>query len=294
LPQSPAVLLKVVEMNRRNNVSVAAAPQTQRTSTNPFLRRTSVNPAFHSAEHEDHSSVLTERARTVLAVVCRESVAEMDTTDEAESAKQGDRHQMEVAAETHAERLLHLFRTGDTEKEVESINPQQLSVDPYGLIFALYEEYCPRLFGYLSSLHLKREESEEVIQETFTLLTDALLSKKPIDNVQGWIVRVAHNLSVNVIRRKERDFRRIREISAFEYESVRDQGSSPEEALLQQEQTQQLEVALLRFTPRQRQCFYLRAEGFRYKDIAIALGISSQRAARVVEQVTVRLAAICG
>jgi RNA polymerase sigma-70 factor (ECF subfamily) len=141
---------------------------------------------------------------------------------------------------------------------------------------------------------MRQEEAEEVIQETFTLLTAALLQKTEIENVQGWIVRVSHHLAVDVIKQKERNANRIRDLSAFEFDSIRDRASSPEETLLKQEQTQRIETALSQFTPLQRQCFYMRAEGFRYKDIALALGISPQRVERVVKKVTVRLAAVCG
>ena len=67
-----------------------------------------------------------------------------------------------------------------------------------------------------------------------------------------------------------------------------------ETAKLTPEQRKQMETALSRFGPLQRQCFHLRAQGFRYKDIGLALGISTQRVALIVKQVTARLAAICG
>jgi RNA polymerase sigma-70 factor (ECF subfamily) len=97
-----------------------------------------------------------------------------------------------------------------------------------------------------------------------------------------------------VIRRRDRDARLFHDATDFEFESVRDQRSNPDEALLEMERRQAIETALTRFTSQQRQCFYMRAEGFRYKDIGSALGISEQRAALIVKQVIVRLVAICG
>jgi len=64
--------------------------------------------------------------------------------------------------------------------------------------------------------------------------------------------------------------------------------------LFEKEQRQAIETTLLRFTPKQQQCFHMRAEGFRYKDIGLALGISEQRAAFIVKQVIVRLTTIFG
>lgn len=279
-------------------MSFAAISHTQRTSSALIPASFSTLRASHGAERGGISPLVKKRV-TELALVREEGVAEMDITEESEpsvgdSLERATAKTHEFVPEEHVERLLHLFHSSDTEKEEEDIAPQQLSIDPHGQIFALYEEYCPRLFGYLRSLHLKQEEAEEVIQETFTLLTTALLRKTNIENVQGWIVRVSHHLAVDVIKQKERNANRIRDLSAFEFESVRDRASSPEENLLKQEQTRRIEDALKRCTPLQRQCFYMRAEGFRYKDIALALGISPQRAERVIKKVTVRLAAVCG
>jgi RNA polymerase sigma-70 factor (ECF subfamily) len=69
---------------------------------------------------------------------------------------------------------------------------------------------------------------------------------------------------------------------------------SPEEAYLKNERISRMETALSSFSKLNQQCFHMRVQGFRYKDIAMALGISEQRVAFVVKQVAMRLAAICG
>jgi RNA polymerase sigma-70 factor, ECF subfamily len=201
----------------------------------------------------------------------------------------------EFIPEDQADQALHLLLAQYVSEEKEDeIDRQTFIGSQEEQIFALYNEYRPRLFGYLRSLRLKREEAEEVIQETFLELTTALVRRSGIENVQGWIIRVAHHLAVDVIKRKERDAGRIRDVSAFEFDSFQDQKSSPEETLLNKEQQQQMVAALEQLGPLQRECFHMRAQGFRYKDIGSALGISTQRVALIVKQVTVRLAAICG
>lgn len=217
----------------------------------------------------------------------------MDIADETESVL-GSSFHSDLVLEEQTERLLRLFGGMDASDKEDAIGHHRLSGDPHDQIFALYDEYRPRLFGYLRSLHLRREEAEEVIQETFLQLTTALVRKTSFDNVQGWIIRVAHHLAVDVIKRKERDEGHIRDVSAFEFDSIQDQKLSPEETLLKKEQRKQMESALSRFGPLQRQCFHMRAQGFRYKDIGLALGISTQRVALIVKQVTAHLAAICG
>jgi len=164
----------------------------------------------------------------------------------------------------------------------------------YRQILELYDKFRPRLLRYIQSMYLSREQAEDVIQETFARLAKEFSHKIVIDNVQGWIVRVAHNLSVDIIKNKERESSHFCALSAIDLEICADLSMSPEEEYLKKEQIQQLEGALLGLNPRQRQCFQMRAQGFRYKDIAGALGVSEQRAALIVRQVSVRLAAICG
>lgn len=214
----------------------------------------------------------------------------MDITDEADAALEAGPPQ-----EHHPNRFFEIFgRVNDSGREEESIDRARFGTDLNAEVFALYEEYAPRLFRYLRSLHLRPDEAEELIQETFTLLIAALLKKTAIANVQGWIVQVAHHQAVDAIKRRERDANRFGHISDYEFDCVQDNATSPEQTLLEREQGRQIEVALERFTPLQRQCFYLRAEGFRYGDIALALGITKQRVAAVLKKVTFRLAAICG
>jgi RNA polymerase sigma-70 factor (ECF subfamily) len=158
---------------------------------------------------------------------------------------------------------------------------------------ALYDEYRPRLYRYLRSLGLKRDWADEVIQETFMRLMVKLLAEEEIRNMQAWVIRVSHNLAVDV-HKKERGAIGSEESTEFLIQNHADPSSSPEEVFARSERAAQMELALSTLKPQQLQCFRMRAHGFRYRDIGLALGISEQRAAFVVKQAAVRLAALCG
>jgi RNA polymerase sigma-70 factor, ECF subfamily len=179
------------------------------------------------------------------------------------------------------------------ERKERSLERQGATEGTQEQILALYDEYRPRLFRYLRSMKVDRDQAEEVIQETFMRLTTELLQQTAIENVPGWIVRVAHNLAIDLLKKRDRRVVHSSE-SEFALENCVDSTSSPEEAYLEKERAQSMEVALSQLSPQQRDCFHMRAQGFRYKDIAVALRISEQRAAFVVKQAAVRLAAICG
>lgn len=160
-------------------------------------------------------------------------------------------------------------------------------------IAALYHEWRPQLFRYIRSMNLSRHETEEIIQETFMRLTKQLLKVNNIENVQGWIVRVAHNLAVDQIRKNERDPSDASDQTAA-FERRIDPTPNPEEAYSRKEQIRRMMIVLSGLEPRRRQCFQMRARGVCFKNIGLALGISEQRAALLVKQVAVRLAATCG
>jgi RNA polymerase sigma-70 factor (ECF subfamily) len=269
-------------------VSVAAASHTQRTSTNFPFRRT---------------SALAGKVGVELALVRGGGVADMGIREEVPSALNDnfDRASMRAdsfVSDEHIEHILRLFPrvsvAGEERDEARDIDHREFDSGTYEEILALYREYRPKLFAYVRSLYLTKDEAEDVIQETFLRLTNKLLQKVDIKNVQGWVVHAAHDLAVDVLRRRDRDADRFHTQTGFEFENVKDRTSGPEEMLFEKEQRQAIETALLRFTPQQQQCFHMRAEGFRYKDIGLALGISEQRAALVVKQVIVRLTAVFG
>jgi RNA polymerase sigma-70 factor (ECF subfamily) len=281
-------------------VSFAATSHTRRTGAILLSRSFSTIRTPEGAGQRGLSSLLVEKAGTELALVCREGVAEVDIIGETKPSLEGDvdRDRTEVqefVPDEHTKHILHMFRAMDaSDSDVTDVDQQGVSADPRGQIILLYDEYRPRLFGYIRSLGLKRDDAEEVIQETFVQLTITLLNKSDIDNVPGWIVRVAHNLAMNVFRRKERQAFRIRDVEDVEWEAFIDPTSSPEETYLKEEQIQRMRSALATLNPQQRRCFHLRVQGFRYKDIGLALGISEQRAGRIVNTATDLLGVLCG
>jgi RNA polymerase sigma-70 factor (ECF subfamily) len=182
------------------------------------------------------------------------------------------------------------------EKEEESDGPRQPLSEQHALIVALYDELSRELYRYVSGMRLGREHTKEIIQETFLRLSMQMTKDDEIENIRGWIIRVAHNLAVDMRRKMNQQWKDAEEeLQAMEAMAERsDPSPDPEEVYLKEEQLQRMKMALETFKPKHRYCFEMRTQGFRYKDIAEALGMSEQRVALVVKNVTIRLAAICG
>jgi RNA polymerase sigma factor (sigma-70 family) len=151
-----------------------------------------------------------------------------------------------------------------------------------------YEELNVALCRYLLALGLTVDAAEDVAQETFLRLARCLRAGSKIDNKQAWIFQVAHNLSMDI----HRAHRRSRVEFAMEGEPQQeraDPNANPEWVYLQKEKASQLRVAMGRLTPRQFRSVLLRGEGLRYREIALVLGVSEQRAIHLVKRALVRL-----
>jgi len=132
-------------------------------------------------------------------------------------------------AETDRTALLLIKQEFPREAEGDQ---KQFRTDPREQILELYDEFRPRLLRYLHSMSLKRDPAEEIVQETFMRLTTELLKQNEIENVQGWIVRVAHNLAIDGMKKKQKEALRNTDNTNVAIESCVDPAVGPEEEFL--------------------------------------------------------------
>ncbi|WP_263359826.1 RNA polymerase sigma factor [Acidicapsa ligni] len=189
-----------------------------------------------------------------------------------------------------------VFVTEEIDPPAATERPMDLieaGCDPRQRILALYDEYRPKLFRYLRSMYIREDLVEEIIQETFMRLTKEMLTRESqVQHIEAWIVRVARNLGVDLLR-KRHEIVIDSNSTPFVLENCPDSASSPEEVYSKKERTKKMEAALTGLRPLQRQCLQLRIQGFGYKAIGVSIGISEQRAAFIVKQATTYLAAAC-
>jgi RNA polymerase sigma-70 factor (ECF subfamily) len=165
-----------------------------------------------------------------------------------------------------------LIRTGATE-------PSRLEDEVTGF----YDEFRGPVLRYLYSLRISPDDGEELVQEVFLALFRHLRAEKPRDNLRGWIFQVAHNLAL-----KNRIGRMRHPETDAEMEHT-DPGLNPEQ-LASGKQRQARLLSVVRALPEQdRFCLSLRAEGFRYREIARILGISLGSVANALERSIARL-----
>ena len=151
-------------------------------------------------------------------------------------------------------------------------------------IVKLYDELRPSLHAYLSWLGINWDQAEDVIQDTFLRLVASRWQPDGGVNLRAWVFRVAHNLSMDVHRFQRRwSWNSNHEVNRL-MRQRRDPRPSPEELAILRERRRRVEHAFAQLTPRQRDCILLRAEGFRYREIARILGISVQRVGELMQR----------
>ena len=138
----------------------------------------------------------------------------------------------------------------------------------------LFEELRVPVYRYLLWLSMSPVEADESVQETFLRLYQHLNAGGNEQNLRGWVFRVAHNLSINELKSRKRLVSSGLEESTEQNVSVEDPAPGPEELLLRKEKMARIHAAISGLSEQQKQCLYLRAEGFRYREIGEILEVT--------------------
>ena len=156
-------------------------------------------------------------------------------------------------------------------------------------VVELYDLLRPQLLLYLGTLGLSVGEAEDVIHDCFLRLFDHLTKVSDDKNLRGWIFRVAHNLAMDFFRAGKR----VQSAEGDDddlIERVLDTSFDPEELAIQREEIRRVADALKKLTVMQRSAVLLRAEGLRYREIAVMLDISIKRVSELIHRALTVLA----
>jgi len=123
------------------------------------------------------------------------------------------------------------------------------------------------------SFGLCAQDAEEVIQEVFLSLFRHLQLGRSQRNLRGWIFRVAHNLALKKRIANYQLQTRIESDLALVLTKA-DPAPDPEQQFASRQRRQRLRDVLSVLPERDQRCLYLRAEGFRYREISEILSMS--------------------
>jgi RNA polymerase sigma-70 factor, ECF subfamily len=133
----------------------------------------------------------------------------------------------------------------------------------------LYDRHFPRVWRFLDRLSGDPALASDIAQDTFVRLYRR--GAEP-DEPIAWLITVALNLLRN---RKSTERRRQRLMSVVRSEAtLADPARGADEAVEATDTQGRVRAALARVSERERQLLLLRAEGYRYHELAAALALN--------------------
>jgi len=152
-------------------------------------------------------------------------------------------------------------------------------------ITELYESSRVAVLRYLVTTGLDVGQAEEVTQEAFLRLYAALRNGEDVTSPRGWLFRVAHNLAVDVLKRRRPEGALSEAVAA----TAAQKGIGIEEQLLENEWNKSFQREIQSLSNRQRLCLELRAQGSSYLEIARLLNIKTSTVAELLRRGFARL-----
>ncbi len=131
----------------------------------------------------------------------------------------------------------------------------------------LFKQYYPLVVRKVMIIMKDQSLAEDIAQEVFVKLyyTD----RATIDNLSGWLTKVAVNTAYNHIRTEQRHLARNEKQGQVEQEWT----GSIEESYVKHEELEEVQKTLMRLSERDRDLLIMKFSGFSYEEIADSKGL---------------------
>lgn len=137
----------------------------------------------------------------------------------------------------------------------------------------LVERHQERVFGYLLGMVRDSSVAEDLFQDTFMRIIDALHARRGSYATQGkfgaWIIRIARNAALDHLRRQKRWVHAGDGVGFVEWEDLADPEPGPPDFVESEEQDAWLGACIARLPMEQREVLLLRHEAdLTFREIA--------------------------
>ncbi|MDX8360788.1 RNA polymerase sigma factor [Cytobacillus sp. IB215316] len=141
-------------------------------------------------------------------------------------------------------------------------------------VLSLYDLYSRRVLKFIFTLTKDYHTAEDLTHETFIKVYNSYGQLKNKDKVESWIFRIAHNITMDYMRRKKFN---IFEHYSHQYRE-KEANNTLESAIMINESFQELYEALGKLKPSYREVVILRKiEGMSTKETCEILGWSESK-----------------
>lgn len=151
-------------------------------------------------------------------------------------------------------------------------------------LMSAYLRHWKALKGFLARRVGSQDLAEEALQETWLRLAAMSDDALAIEDRQGFILRVAGNIAIDLLRKERRHTSRCVSDEVL-LAAVADNAPSPEAFAIDRDQLRCLVLALVRLSAKPRQALLLnRCDGLSHREIAQKLNVSESMVARYLAQ----------
>lgn len=155
-----------------------------------------------------------------------------------------------------------------------------------GIAFqSLYKTYFKRIFAFVYSLVGNGQEAEEMTQETFLKLFLHLENHGTLEKPKSWIYRVAANISINHLKRRQM-YLKILSSQAQKETS----GPDLEADLIKREEIERIRRAVEKLPPRDRVILMLYQDSLSYEEISRTMKIKKSSVGKILCRARIKLA----
>ena len=152
-------------------------------------------------------------------------------------------------------------------------------------VAVVYQEYREDVYRYLLLLGLPPGQAQETAQEAFLRMYVTLRNGTQIRHSRAWVFTVAHNLALN-LKQAEAGTHALDPLAEIQLPSGE---MDPERQMMENQRLSKLHGALGSLSEQQRVCLLLRAEGFRYREIADIIGVGTSTVGEFLRRAITRL-----
>lgn len=153
-------------------------------------------------------------------------------------------------------------------------------------LVASFQKHYDDLLRFLIWRTGDADHAADVAQDTYCRIATLPEATKPVHNVRAYLLRIAHNLSIDRMRRDK--WMIPSETIKEEILTLPDTARLPDEALLAKQRLLLLDQALQDLPPKPREALLLyRVSGLSQAEIAVRLGVSESMVTKYVAQALV-------
>jgi RNA polymerase sigma factor (sigma-70 family) len=163
----------------------------------------------------------------------------------------------------------------------EALRKQWMMVQQDQQISEAIEREKPRLRNFIRKRVADRSDAEDILQEAFYELVEAYRMMKPVEQVTGWLFRVARNRITDLFRSKKREASsepavKIEDGEEIQWEDLLPSPEAgPEAAYARSVLLEEVDAAMDELPEEQREVFVAHEFlGYSFKELAEQTGVS--------------------